>query len=352
MDDDRLRSKLRAIEAPVPPTPEFVEALHDLLAARLGFADESAAAPGSPAMERVVGTTVVARRRRPDRLTLVIAAAMTLLLAGAAIGLVGSTAPRPAGPSLLSTVRSAGVVTIAVRPDTPQGAAPGSAFDGFDLDVARAVAARLGVRDQIVVLTIDEMLARSGSGWQIALPSRAIAQPGLPGSIVTSPYYAWPVYVVTEDSASAGGDIAMLADATFCVVTGSAGESWLTGSAGNTGLVEHVPPPHAGGVLHEVGDAACLADLDAGRAQAVVTNSLLVSDIAVRQGVRTVGGPVAVETSADPRRWRCRERWPDARRDRPGADGPAGRRHAHGLRQGSLRWGGPEQSRAMIPASM
>ena len=162
MDDDLLRARFRALEEPVEPSVAFVSDLHGQLAARLGF---------------VSGTAVDLRPRRRARaihrrrwLLLAATIALVVALLGNIAG-VGSLIRRTiTGPTLEDTVRSSGLLRIAVAPDAPQVIAPAGGMQGFDIDVANALGARLGVAVELVVLPVDEMFAPVHRDWQVAMP--------------------------------------------------------------------------------------------------------------------------------------------------------------------------------------
>ena len=231
MEDERLsadvRASLRGLEAGAEPHPAFVAALHDDLAVRLGLAE-----PGSASLAERGGMahpSVVARERLLRRLALV--AAVVALVAGAAANaaVIGSFVDRVVNPpSLLDTIRRDGSVSIAIRPDAPQVLA-GGRLAGFDVDVARAVAAELGVNADLQPLDVTEILGGEGA-WQVGLPSGQVPSGDAGRFLATAPYYRWPSYVVTRTGADAPASVAALDGRTICVVAGTAGRSWLDGA--------------------------------------------------------------------------------------------------------------------------
>jgi cystine transport system substrate-binding protein len=196
-------------------------------------------------------------------------------------------------------VQSSGVVTVALRPDAPQVLSPGGTLAGFDIDVTNAIAARLGVAPQLDVQPVDEMLAQAGA-WQLALPGQAVAKVDSASQAtyqVTAPYYGWPVYLLVASQASGATRIADLAGGSVCVVPGTAGEAWARLESGVSAptLVVIQQAPAGLIIRNQPTDAACLDDLRAGRVRAMLTSSLLESDMGTLSGVRALAGPVVLE---------------------------------------------------------
>ncbi len=284
MDDD-LTTRLRAIEGPVQPRDAFVGELHDELAARLGFVSAPSVRVGASAP-----------RSTHPRWLLLVAAALLLSLLVANLATIGSLVERfIQGPTVMDTIRSTGVMRLAVRPDDAQVVVSSGALQGFDIDVAEEVARRLGVRPELVVLAADEMLAQEPRDWHIALPGSSSPVSAVGGDLFTSPYYHWPIYVVASgaDGASAASD---LLGATVCVVAGSIGEAWLDPTIDDGALAVLQPAPAAVTIRSLADDDACIRDIADGGSTAMVTDRLLVPDLASVAGVQLVGtGAVASE---------------------------------------------------------
>lgn len=300
MDDERLsadvRTSLRGLEAGAEPRPAFVAALHDDLALRLGLAE-----PGSSSLAGRGGTpppSVAARQRQLRRLALIAAVVALAAVAVANAAVIGSLVERVVNPpSLLDTIRRDGGVAIAIRPDAPQVVAPGGRLAGFDVDVARAVASRLGVSADLQPLDVTEILGGEG-GWQVGLPSGQVPTDDAGRFLATRPYYRWPSYLVTGTGAGAPASLGALDGGAICVVAGSAGRSWLDGVAETTGRVTLVPAPTAA-VRVMADDRACVADVLAGRADALVTAAMLPTDVATNPRLALIGdGPVVGEDRA------------------------------------------------------
>ncbi len=289
MDADRLLARLQELGADVEPRADFVEALHDDLAARLGFA----------AGEGIVSSRVLAPRRNRQavvirRFAILAAAALLLaaLLANAAA--IGALVERLLQPvSLLDDARSSGLLRIAVSPDAPQIQTPARGIDGFDIDVAHELSDRLGVPSEVKITTAAEMLAAPGNGWQVALPGVGVDPAAATDLLVTQAYYRWPVYLVTAaGSPSAGG---LGSGATVCVVAGSPGAAWASGSA--TGpSIEVRTSASAMSVVIAPDETTCVDRVESGEVDAMVTSTLLPSDLATSGRLVPIGSePVAVE---------------------------------------------------------
>ena len=279
MDDERLKARLRALDRPsghIEPRAEFVDELHGQLATRLGFREGSVATPLT--VPRRFGVPTLGRR------WLLIAATIALLIAVVAnLATIGATIERLLDrPSLMDAIQSSGSIRIAIRPDDPQVLSASGTLAGFDVDVAEAVALRLGLRVERIVQPVDQMLADGEPTWQVALPSRSLSADESARYIVSIPYYQWPGYVLVRRSGPAD-----LAGATLCVVAGSIGESWALGLS------------DAAAVRSTVDDAACLADLRSGQVDAIVTKLLLPIDVANDPDLMVLGDdPVVTEPRA------------------------------------------------------
>ena len=293
MDDDGLRARLSHAEGPMEPRAAFADALHDDLAGRLGFTAGGPVATGSH-------PSALARRRTTlRRWGLLAAAVVALLLAAAAVAGAGALIERLMGrPTLLEHVSSTGALRVAVRSDHPQVLPAAGVLDGFDLDVARAVADRLGVDLEPVPVTTGQLPVPGPADTVIAMTSRSVPAADAGSVIATRPYYRWPVYVVASGDGTAP-TLAGLAGAAVCAVRGSAGASWLAGDAGVVGLEEVSRPPAGVTIVLADDDAACLDAIGTGRAAAAVTAWLLPGDLVVLGNGRVVGdGPVAREPAA------------------------------------------------------
>jgi polar amino acid transport system substrate-binding protein len=195
---------------------------------------------------------------------------------------------------LAARVQASGALRMAIRPDFPQVTLAGGTYGGFDSDVAKELARRLGLRAEIVATPRDQILAGDLSdAWDIAFPSEAVPAPAAGRFQATRPYYYWPVLllVTATSTATLPGD---LSGQTVCVVAGSGGAAWLDGRPPSS-VTSAAPPPANVRSKPLKDDAACLADLAAGASAAALTATLTTADLAARPALRSLG-PVFVES--------------------------------------------------------
>jgi len=281
VDEPRLLSMVNRVDARDEPDPAFLDRLFDDVVAatdikRASTRSSTTVIPAKPSLRLLGG-------KRP-RWPLLLFAAM---LAVGIVGALGVGAWRnllATRLDLLTEVRIAGKVTIAVRPDHPQFSMDGQVATGFDVDFARELARRLGVTANIVVEPAASMLSAPGTGaWQLALPS--LASWNVPSSafVESRPYYQWPHFLVVPTAAPAT-TAAELAGP-ICAVSGDGGEAWLRGDYGGS------PPPGASyTVVTRATDDECLSLLLSHEAVGAVTADLTGGDLQARGGVRTIAG--------------------------------------------------------------
>lgn len=287
MDQDRIEQALR--EGP-PDEPSYRPGVGGRLTSEVtpessvgATARSFGADPGFDSgirptgMARVGSGAAVTRR-----LSGAIAAAIVLVVAGFAVRWGQGPAATPEPGDLLARVRTAGVVHVVVTSDAPQVAGVGGTYVGYDVDVANAIAEKLGVRADVRPLTTQEILAAPGT-WQVAFPSTDRAR--VPsGFLVSDSYYAWPSWlVVAGDSGLTSLD--QLSGTSICVVDDSAGSDWL---AGLTVSGAERQPPERVTAVPAASDAACFAAVAAGEATAAITSASLDTELAAH-GVRAIG---------------------------------------------------------------
>jgi ABC-type amino acid transport substrate-binding protein len=184
---------------------------------------------------------------------------------------------------LLARVHSAGLITIAVRPDQPQFTMAGQVAAGFDVDVGKEIARRIGIASNIYVVDAAAMLSPPiSSSWDAALPS--VPSWTIPSAtfVSSSPYYYWPHLVVVPESSTATS-VADLGSGSICVVARDAGEAWLRGD------YDGLPAPTTRATaVSRSSDDECLAMLASGQAIAAVTANLTTGDVTTRGGLRTI----------------------------------------------------------------
>jgi polar amino acid transport system substrate-binding protein len=165
-----------------------------------------------------------ARIRRPhqNRLAGVAAAVMLSVVlaacgssaAGAGTGGGAGAAPTPAGNDQLASILARGTLVVSSDPAYPPQSfarenatrTPGSKcaanqltageMDGFDVQTALAVAARLGVEACFVAPQWTEITGGSwGDRWDISIGSMDISRERLSDLLFAQPYYATPSYL-------------------------------------------------------------------------------------------------------------------------------------------------------------
>jgi ABC-type amino acid transport substrate-binding protein len=220
-------------------------------------------------------------------------AGLRLFAAVAAIAAVFLLAAVIAGPllqvrehgvgGLVAEIERRGNIRVALDGGPPQAFAPSGGYDGFDIDVARELASRLGVRLDLVVVPRAEILrGESGGDWEVAISSVPDALSLGPTAQTTEPYaiVTGGLAVRADDTASTLDD---LADETLCVVSGSVAEAWASGSLQEGELAS---PPVGADVMTRESVEECVAVVTQGMGRAVVVDRR--SDIASSAGLRSL----------------------------------------------------------------
>jgi ABC-type amino acid transport substrate-binding protein len=293
MDDERIE---RALRQGPPDEPAYVPGVAGRLVSSHGASSEAGAPPvtgrpeGSPDLEVLRPDGVRLRRPGPATrrsLPVTIAAALAIVVGGVFVSqtLVRGPGATPV-PSLdlLARLRETGTIRIAVSNGAPQTVSSGGAYIGFDVDVAEAAAAELGLHARVSAVARDDFLT---SDWDVLLPGGAgVVQSRGDAS---EPYAYWPIWLAAGP-ASTVTDLESLASATVCVVVGSTGAAWLTGDSGT-----EAPPPVPAGILKRASDDECVAAVTDGTADAMVSATLLPDDLASRGLHLVVPTPVVTE---------------------------------------------------------
>ena len=260
--------------APTPPRP--------------AAADEDA-----PVLERPLRIDVHPRRTQPRVTSLLVplAAAVVVLIGAAAWFAALRVQPDVAAsppPDALARLLAGGSMRVAVTDGPPQTISSGSAYIGFDIDVARAVADELGLRADVAAVSSSELDSQGSARWDIAMAQLA---PGDGAPVV--PYYAWPSWLAVPIDSSATS-VEGLTSARVCAVVGSAGQAWLAGQRADA--VETVEAPPGVTLLEAATEEECVAAVNEGRADALITAALLDDELETR-GLRTLtASPALVET--------------------------------------------------------
>ena len=239
-----------------------------------------------------------------------------LILTGACVAPVaqqgapsnGSEGATEAVDDLLAEIMSRGTIRISTDPNyAPQSFLDEEGnFVGFDVDVAKEIASRLGVEVEFVTPDWDLITAGNwGDQWDMSVGSMTITtarQEIL--SFATPPYYYTPAQFAAVD----GSGVETLEDlngATICVGVSTTYESWLMGDMEGLGLPAASfyvdAPPADVSIVPLTVDNDCVQQIQAGRQefQAFLTSNTVV-EAALAEGIaiHKVGIPVFSENLA------------------------------------------------------
>ncbi|MVZ99471.1 transporter substrate-binding domain-containing protein [Actinomadura sp. LD22] len=222
----------------------------------------------------------------------VLRAAAALLAAGTAALSAAACGIADAGES---SIVHKSELTIGVNTDQPGlGASSGGTYSGFDIDVAREVARRLGVggshvRFEPVTSKSRESVIEKGK-VDLVVASYSITPERKLKVAFAGPYYvAHQDVLVRASDASSVKNVHDLAGKRLCRVTGSVSYTRVHDELGVAAL-----PADAGGYT------ACLDGLTSGRLDAISTDDLILAGLAakaVREGhkVQVVNAPFSDE---------------------------------------------------------
>lgn len=178
----------------------------------------------------------------PKRAAFVVAA--SLIFAAACAGPGASPTPAstavcgnlPAGSEgdLLATICAAGKITMSTDPAYPPQSvlAPDDplGYKGFDIDVGKAIADRLGVSLDFETPAWEVLTAGSWNGrWDFSVGSMTITSPRQGLLDFTEPYYFTPAQLAVEASSTIT-DPAGLAGKVICVGEGTTYLDWIGGT--------------------------------------------------------------------------------------------------------------------------
>ncbi|WP_353070651.1 glutamate ABC transporter substrate-binding protein [Actinomadura opuntiae] len=221
-------------------------------------------------------------------------AAAALLAAGTALA-AAACGIADAGES---SVAHESELTIGVNTDQPGvGSRAGGTYEGFDIDIAKEVARRLGVtgshvRFAPVTSKTRESLIKAGK-VDLVVASYSITPERKLDVAFAGPYYvAHQDVLVRESDASAVKNVHGLTGKRLCRVAGSVSFPRVRDEMGVAARPADVGASE--------GYAACLAGLTAGRLDAVSTDDLILAGLAAqaaRQGhkVKIVNAPFSDE---------------------------------------------------------
>lgn len=140
------------------------------------------------------------------------------------------------GADALAHVCSAGAISVATNPaDQPQSwfDADGNTWQGFNVDVANEIAARLGVTARFASIpTGADGTASAAIGTdEMNVTSRKITRQGRLDTVFTPPYYYIPASIAVSDGETSIQDLSTDLDGKrICVASGSTYASYLDGT--------------------------------------------------------------------------------------------------------------------------
>ena len=211
-------------------------------------------------------------------------AAVVALALGLSVAACSATAP----PSLAGKQ----TLRIGVKPDQPGLGLrlPNGTFAGFDVDVARYVAARLGVRpDHITFVPVTS--ATREAALETGSVDMVFATYSITPGRATKVTFGGPYYVAHQDTMVRAGDTAIhsvhdLGGERLCAVTGSNSWKRVTEELSIHAVLVSAPSY-----------SACVTMLRDGRVDAVSTDDLILAGFVGRAGtaVRIVNAPFSYE---------------------------------------------------------
>jgi polar amino acid transport system substrate-binding protein len=277
-----------------------------LLAATLLAACGTAPSVPSDAATAVVGTGQAVAPTIAAAATEVaptIAAAATEV--APTVGALAETAQAAVGTGddLLAAVKARGTLLVATDSNyAPQSFRnPDESWEGFDVEVAREVAKRLGVEAEFLDISWDVVTAGSWNGrWDINVGSMTITPGRKEVLLFTTPYYYTPAaFAVHADSSVA--DVAALADKRVGVGAATTYLDYLNGALVLEGEEILVEAPAATAQIYDT-DVLALQDLalgDGTRLDAVLTALPTIENaIANGEPLKVLGEPVYYEALA------------------------------------------------------
>ncbi|MCI0398989.1 MAG: transporter substrate-binding domain-containing protein [Chloroflexi bacterium] len=211
------------------------------------------------------------------------------------------------GDDLLAEIEDRGVIRVSTDPNyAPQSFLDENGeFVGFDVDVAREIAERLGVEVEFVTPAWDVITAGNWGGqWDMSVGSMTVTTARQQVLDFAEPAY---YYTPAQFAAAADSGIDSLEDINgqaVCAGTATTYESWLNGDLEALGLPEtsyFADPPTGVTVVPLDTDNECAQSIQAGREEfQVFLTSNTVVEAAIAEGVPVVkvGGPVYSENLA------------------------------------------------------
>ena len=208
---------------------------------------------------------------------------------------------------MLAAIQEAGVIRVSTDANyEPQSFLDENGeFVGFDIDVAKEIAKRLGVEVEFVTPDWDLITAGNWGGqWDMSVGSMTVTKARSEVlDFADPPYYYTPAqFAATTESGITA--LEELNGQTICVGVSTTYETWLNGDLDALGLPEssyyHEPPTDVS-IIPLQTDNECAQQIQAGRNEFVAfLTSNTVVEAAIREGVpvQKVNGAVFSENLA------------------------------------------------------
>jgi polar amino acid transport system substrate-binding protein len=209
----------------------------------------------------------------------------------------------PAAQDQLARILATGKLRVNTDPNyAPQSFQnPDGTFDGFDVDVAKEIARRLGLEVEFTTFGFDLVVAGSWNDrWDVSVGSVTITEPRKEVLDFTQPYYYTPAQMAAT-TASGVTTIEGLAGQVICVATATTYQSWLEGTLELSDAPPPATPPAGATVFTLSTDQECAQAAQSGRADFA---GWLSSSTTVEQAIKAgapmikVGDPVFYESLA------------------------------------------------------
>jgi polar amino acid transport system substrate-binding protein len=218
-------------------------------------------------------------------------------------GTAGSFCDDATGDDLLVTICDEGKIQVSTDPNyAPQSFLNDQGeFEGFDIDVANEIGARLGVEVEFVTPTFDLVQAGGWNGqWDISVGSITITDVRKEHLDFTDPYYYTPAQMAASES-SGITDLDGLAGEAICVGAATTYLDWINGDLALGDGSASAPVPEGATAVALETDALCAESIQAGRDEFAgwLSSSTTVQQ-AIDDGVPIVkvGDPVFFEPLA------------------------------------------------------
>lgn len=204
---------------------------------------------------------------------------------------------------LLDTIKERGEIVVSTDPNyAPQSFVnPDGSYDGFDVDVAREIASRLGVDISFETPEWEAITAGNWSErWDISVGSMTITTDRKDVLDFTKPYYYTPAQMAASD-ASGINSIEGFSGQTVCAGESTTYVDWMNGDLSLVDAPEPAQPPADITVTTLPTDANCAESIQAGREEfsGWISSSTTVQG-AIDEGIplHAVGDPVFYEPLA------------------------------------------------------